>query len=365
MIMHVYRHGLLICSLFLFAFLAGRAEAAATAEQLLAEINQLPSNKRQARLAKGAKQEGSVVWYVAMNGNESNELRAAFAAEYPFIKLELVSGRSRDLVSRVLAENRGRKYVYDVTNANSLYLNTLVEAKAISRDRAPERKSLREGFFDKEGYYNGIFSTPLVFAFNTNLVAPKDAPRTIEDLLQPKWKGKLAIDQNSYDWLMPIMDYYGEQKGKEIATKLGNQKLILGRGQSLMGQLIAAGEFSINVASYHNIAFSLKKLGAPVDYVVPKPFVPVKPPISIYLSSNPPHPHAAALLIDFLLSKKAQDLGAKNHGRWGSRRDCEDPDHVGDKNPVVSSPEKWSARIKEVMALSDALLLQSNMDKGR
>jgi ABC-type Fe3+ transport system substrate-binding protein len=91
--------------------------------------------------------------------------------------------------------------------------------------------------------------------------------------------------------------------------------------------------------------------------VLPKPFVPVKPAISIYLSSNPPHPHAAALFIDYLLSKKLQDQGA-NYGRWGSRRDAADPDNVGGKNPLVSSPTKWSVRINEIMKLSDSLLLK-------
>jgi iron(III) transport system substrate-binding protein len=355
---HLLRRGVFAYVLLYLAILLGKAGAAVPSEQLLSEINQLSPSERQARLVKGAKEEGSVVWYVAMNRNESNDIKIGFEAEYPFLRLELVSGRSRDLVSRLMAETRGRKYIYDVANANSLYLNSLIEAKAVGRNRLPYRDALRDGFYDKEGFYNGIFSTPLVFAYNTKMVSSREAPQTIDDLLQPKWKGKLAIDENSYDWLMPIIDYYGEQKGKEIAGRLGNQQLIVGRGQSLMGQLLAAGEFPINVAAYHNIAFSLKKMGAPVDYVLPKPFVPVKPPISIYLSSNPPHPHAAALLIDFLQSKKAQDVGARNYGRWGSRKDCEDPDGVGQKNPFVSSPEKWSARIKEIISMSDTLLLK-------
>jgi iron(III) transport system substrate-binding protein len=329
----------------------------ATPEQLLADINRLPANERQARLEKGAKQEGSVVWYAAMNRNELSELKVAFEAEYPFITLELVAGRSRDLVSRALTENRAGKIIGDVINANSLYLDTLVKAKAVSAYRTPYRKFLRDGFYDEQGFFNGIYSTPLVFAYHTKWIPSKEAPQTIEDLLQPKWKGKLAIDENSYDWLMPILDYYGEEKGKEIAGKLGDQKLIIGKGQSLMGQLLAAGEFPINVATYHNVAFSLKKQGAPVDYVLPKPFVPVKPAISIYLTSNPSHPHAAALFIDFLLTKKLQDQGA-TYGRWGSRRDAADPDNVGGRHPLVSSPTKWSVRINEIIKLSDTLLLK-------
>src|ERR1043166_575973 len=233
------------------------AEAATTAEQLLADINRLPANERQARLERGARQEGSVVWYAAMNRNELSELKTIFEAEYPFITLELVAGRSRDLVSRALTENRAGKMLGDILNANSLYLDTLVKAKAVSAYRTPYRKFLRDGFFDEQGFFNGIYSTPLVFAYYTKLVNAKDVPQTIEDLLQPKWKGKLAIDENSYDWLMPIMDYYGDEKGKEVARKLGEQNFVIGKGQSLMGQLLAAGEFPINVATYHNVAYSL------------------------------------------------------------------------------------------------------------
>ena len=136
--------GLLFSS---FVWLMGLSQiaAAATPEQLLADINRLPANERQARLEKGAKQEGSVVWYAAMNRNELNELKLAFEAEYPFIALELVAGRSRDLVSRALTENRAGKIIGDIINANSLYLDTLVKAKAVSAYRTPYRSFFATG----------------------------------------------------------------------------------------------------------------------------------------------------------------------------------------------------------------------------
>ena len=88
-------------------------------------------------------------------------------------------------------------------------INTLKKAGAIMRYRSPYRSALRDGFYDKEGYLNGIFATPLVFIFNTKLVNRKEAPASLDDLLDPKWSGKMAMDDESFDWLAALFDYYG------------------------------------------------------------------------------------------------------------------------------------------------------------
>lgn len=347
------------CAVFLFlgsALLSGEARAALPAEELLEEINRLPTAERQARLEAGARKEGTVVWYVAMNRSNAQDLAQAFEAAYPFIKVNVLSGGGPKLANRVIAEHRGKAYLYDVLVARSLLLSHLKKNGIIMRYRTPYRQLLREGFFDPEGYFNGLFSTPQVFLFNTRLVAPKEAPKSIEELLRPAWKGKLTIDQEAFDWLAAILDYYGEEKGKEIARSLGEQKLQIRRGHNLIAELVAAGELPVTIDAYLHEALRLKKAGAPVDYHFPEPFVPIKTPTAVYTSSRSPHPHAMALFVDFLFSKKGQEI-MEGHGRWVASKEIRSSD-LGGRKTLIPSPEKWGNREQELVKLFAQLLRQ-------
>src|SRR5216117_974335 len=142
---------------------------AQTEEKLLEEINQLSDAERQARLVNGAKKEGAVTWYVAMNRAYAQDLINAFEAQYPFLKVNALTGGGGALLNRVLAEQRAKSVQYDVCNTRSMTINNLKKAGAIMRYRSPYRNALRDGFYDREGYLNGIFATPQVFIFNTKL----------------------------------------------------------------------------------------------------------------------------------------------------------------------------------------------------
>jgi ABC-type Fe3+ transport system substrate-binding protein len=352
----------LICLhlIVLFIFSAGQL-AAQTEEKLLDEINQLPEAERQTRLVNGARKEGTVTWYVAMNRAYAQDLINAFEAQYPFVKVNALTGGGGALLNKVLTEYRARSYLYDVFNTRSMTINTLKKAGAIMRYRSPYRNQLRDSFYDKEGFLNGIFATPLVFIFNTKMVNRKDAPNSIEDLANPRWAGKMAVDDESFDWLAALLDYYGESKGIELATKIGQQSLHVRRGPTLITQLVAAGEFHLEIDGHHQEAIAKKKAGAPIDYVFPQPFVPVKSLVPIYMASRPPHPHAAGLLADFLMSKKGQDI-MYGHGRWVGHKSIlgKGPDDIGERKVVIPSAERWGDRYQELIGLYNRVLLRKS-----
>lgn len=328
-------------------------------EKLLDDLNQLPEAERQARLVAGARKEATVTWYVAMNRPQAQDLINAFQADYPFLKVNALTGSGGALLNRALTESRARSYQFDVFNTRSMTVSTLRKAGAIMRYRSPLRANLRDGFADKDGYLNGIFATPLVFLFNSKMVSRKDAPSHIEDLLQPKWSGRMAIDDESYDWLAALVDYYGEAKALELASRLGQQKLQVRRGPSLIVQLVAAGEFALQIDSHHQEAVNKKKAGAPIDYNFPQPFVPAKSLIPIYMSSHPPHPHGAALLADFLMGRKGQEI-MQGHGRWVGHRALasKGPDDVGERKIMIPAAEKWGDRYNELIGWYNKLLLR-------
>ncbi|HEY1371035.1 MAG TPA: extracellular solute-binding protein [Candidatus Binatia bacterium] len=330
--------------------------SAATPEETLAQINKLPAAERQAALVREAKNERSVVWYAPINRENLRQFTTAFEAEYPFLKVDVLTGGPQTLLNRILTETRAGKYNFDTMNVRSSALYTLKKAAAVMRYESPNRRALRAGFADKDGYLNGLWASLLVYMFNVNQVPRAQAPKSIEDLLQPKWKGKLGMDEDADDWLAAVMDYYGDARGKEIARALGAQQLNVRKGRTLVSQLVAAGEFPLQIDAHHHEAVALKKAGAPVDYIFPEPFVPVKAVSMFVLSSHPPHPHAAALLVDFMISKKGQEI-AYRQNRWPAHKELAagGPDEVGNRKTVVPDAEKWGARFEELVQLSSLL----------
>jgi len=337
-------------------FVLTNSAAAAPAEEALAKLNRLAPAERQAALVKEAKTEKTVIWYAPMNREDLRQFTSAFEAEYPFLKVEVLTGGPQSLLNRILTEHRAGRYSYDTLNIRSSALYTLKKAGAIGRFESPYRRGLRPGFYDKEGYFNGIWASLMVYLYNTKQVSRAQAPKSIDDLLQPKWKGKMGMDQDADDWLAALLEYYGDEKGKQIARSLGAQQLNIRKGRTLVSQLVAAGEFPLQIDGHHHEAVALRKAGAPVDYIFPEPFIPVKSVSSFAMSSQPPHPHAAALLVDFMLSKKGQEIAFKQR-RWPAFKDLASggPDDVGNRNTLVPDAEKWGSRYEELVQLSAVL----------
>jgi iron(III) transport system substrate-binding protein len=329
---------------------------AATPEETLAKINRLPPAERQAALVKEARSEKTVVWYAPMNREDLRQFTSGFEADYPFLKVEVLTSGPQSLLNRILTEHRAGKYNYDTLNIRSSALYTLKKANAIIRYDTPYRRGLRAGFYDKDGYFNGIWASLLVYLFNTKQVGRAQAPKSIDDLLQTQWKGKLGMDQDADDWLAALLDFYGDEKGKQIARSLGGQNLNIRKGRTLVSQLVAAGEFPVQIDAHHHEAVSLRQAGAPIDYIFPEPFIPVKAVSAFVMSSQPPHPHAAALLVDFMLSKKGQELAFRQK-RWPAFKELAagGPDDVGNRNTLVPDADKWGSRYQELVQLSAVL----------
>ncbi len=339
-----------------FFFASGVLGAEKSVEDSLDNINQLPPVERAKTLAEGAKKERELVWYSTMNRENSLELSQAFEKDHPYLTVKILSGSAVNTMTRITSESRARTHLFDVTHIRGLFLSTLRRNSIIARYRSPLRDALRRDFVDQDGYFNGIFTQGHVFILNKNLVKPADYPKTIEDLLLPRWTGQLAMEIESFDWLAALLDYYGEEKGKALADKLGRQKLNFRRGSTLLSQLVAAGELAVHLDGYNHTAYQLKQKHAPVEFVFPEPYVPAKTPTAVWIASHSPHPHAAALFVDFLLSKKGQDIMAQQ-GRWVSRKDVGYLLDPGARNLQMVSL-KWGERDVELVQLFNKLLLR-------
>src|ERR1044072_3499031 len=110
------------------------------------------------------------------------------------------------------------------------------------------------------------------------MVAHEIAPRSLNDLLDPRWKDKLAMDTTDYDWLASLIDYYGRDKALEFAGRLAKQEINFRRGLTLLAQLAVAGEFPVVIDVFPEEILQIKRGGPPAAFVLSKPFLPVKRP---------------------------------------------------------------------------------------
>lgn len=336
-----------------FVMLGLGAGQAATVEQRLEQINRMGDKERAEALEKEASKEGQVVWYAAMGSDRAFELIKGFESRYPFLKVRFQPGGASRQLEQLLVEHRTKKHRADIINTRRSFVGVMAKAGAIARFRTPLRTALRDGFTDKEGFVNSIFAQPRVFLFNTRMVPRDKAPKSFEDLLDPQWKDKLGMDTTDYDWIAALIDYYGRTKAVELAGQLSKQQLNMRRGPTLLAQLAVAGEFPIVIDAFPEEVLQLKNAKAPVDFTFSEPFVAVKTPTTVSISAGAPHPNAAALFVDFLLSKPGQEIMA-SQGRWVSRNDVGYLVDLKGKRMQIPSPD-WDDKQVDLIKLYNSL----------
>lgn len=258
----------------------------------------------QSALVDGAKKEGKLIWYTSMAVDTSKPLLDAFLKEYPFINAELVRAGEEQLVNRILGEIRAGLWAFDAISTSSIA--TMIERKIIAPYLAPERDQFMDQFKDPQGYWTGVFVNNLVLAYNTKMLAAKDAPKSYEELLHPKWKGQMLMDSTDYDWFGTLQTVWGRDKTVKYMQQLAKQEPLWRRGHGLTAQLVGAGEVPLAWAYNFRIE-RMKSDGAPVDWI--DSFDPIVVTISgIGVSARATHPNAAKLLVNFATSRKGQEM---------------------------------------------------------
>ena len=256
------------------------------------------------QLIEAAKKEGKVVWYTSMAIDTSKPLLDAFLKEYPFIKADLVRAGEEQLTNRMLSETRAGQWLFDAVSTSSI--GALIERKMITPYLAPERDAFMDQFKDPQGYWTGVFANNLILAYNTKMVAAKDAPKDYPDLLDPRWKGQILMDPTDYDWFGTLIAAWGREKTVQYMQRLAKQQPSWRRGHGLTAQLLGAGETGLAWAYSFRIE-RMKREGAPVEWI--ETFDPIVVTISgIGLSAKATNPNAAKLLINFATSKRGQEM---------------------------------------------------------
>ena len=256
-----------------------------------------------------ARKEGEVVLYTAWGLDTVQALQNAFGKKYPSIKVNVLRTRSERLLTRTIAEHKQNVYNADVFSGSQLAMLNHKKEGHLQRYLSPEHAVFPKTFKDADGYWTSFYVDTRVLAYNTKLVPREQVPKTYEDLLLPKWKGKMGMDEAEYIMFGTLLEIMGREKGLEFMRKLSRQDLNIRSGHSLLTQLLIGGEFPIYIDGFGSNIEQVKAQGAPIDWVGLDPVI-----VSLYpvgMAFNAPHPNAAKLLIDFLLSKDGQEIGRK------------------------------------------------------
>lgn len=348
----------LVCSFFVCSLTTeGRSQS--DAETTLARVNALAAKERSEALVAEARKEGVIEWYGSLQVTDVRDLIEKFKKRYPFMDIKYTRAGGTNVIGRVLTEHRAGVYKADVFGGRGNLHDALMKAGLVAKNVTPVRKEIRDGFMDRGGYFLGPFTYSLVIGYNTRLVPPEKIPDSYQDLLAPEWKGQMVMDFEAYDWFAGILDLLGEGKGADFARRMAAQNVRLQRGHTLLTQLMAAGEVKAMIDGYHYQLQNFKEKGAPVDFVIPDPMI-LKEPSGIWIAKQAPHPHAAALLVDFLFSREGQQVYA-DQNRLVARKDME-WDFGGKKlrRVHVLSAEKWGPRYNDLAKQFDQIFRKAN-----
>jgi iron(III) transport system substrate-binding protein len=266
-----------------------------------------------------SKLEAELMWYTTMALDDSSVLVDKFKAKYPAISIKLFRANNSKLLERILAENRAKTALADVVSAGTLPIGALKERKLLARYVSSEAAAFPAGARDPDGYWTDIYVNTFNLVYNTTMVAAADVPKSYTALLDAKWRDKLGLDDSDYEWFGNLLQIMGEEKGLDYMRRLAALKPTMRAGHSLIATLVAAGEFAIYPDGYPRRVEVLREKGArTLDWIWLEPTIAELHPTAIMV--NAPHPLAARLFTDYLLSAEGQELIGVQFGRVPSRK---------------------------------------------
>jgi iron(III) transport system substrate-binding protein len=240
-----------------------------------------------ASVAERAKREGALTLYTSLAPTESQPLAEAFEKKYG-VKVTLWRGLSEEVVQRTITEAKGRRYSVDVIETNGPEMEMISREQLLAAPWSPDRLNL------------------FVVGYNTAKVKRAEIPASYEGFTDPRWKGRIALEATDSEWMATLIKTTPDNKGMELMRKLAALQPSLRKGHVLLANLVAAGDVQVGLAMYNSNIETLKRKGAPIDYVPVQPVV--ARPQGIGVAKNAPHPIAARLFEEYVLSAEGQTL---------------------------------------------------------
>jgi iron(III) transport system substrate-binding protein len=253
-----------------------------------------------------AQKEGTLTLYTSFAEKDLPPLLGAFEKRYG-IKVRVWRSASEKVLQRAVVETTAGRHDFDAVHTSALEMEALYREKILQPVAPAHGVELLAGATRPHRAWTATYLSFWVQAYNTNVVKKADLPRTYEDLLDPKWKGKLGIEARVPEWYATVAMDMGEEKGirffRELVAKNG---ISVRGGHTLLNNLVIAGDVPLALTIYQYMAEGAKRKGAAIDWFVLEPAVARMSGVGI--ARHAPHPNAALLFYDFMLSPEAQQL---------------------------------------------------------
>ena len=278
---------------------------AQTAGEALKGYESLKNPERKSRLIEGARKEGNLVFYGTLGVDASRPLLEKFRQAHPYISIGHYRSGSTGIYNRVVNEARAGKHEVDIIENSAGPVSDLIRGGLVDPYRSSETDAIRSEFIDSRHLWSAYHYLVVGLAYNKNLVKATEVPKTYADLLLPRWKGrKMSLDRDAGDIFGGLLDSWGEKEGIEYFRRLAKQDILIRSGFTLQAQLLAAGEVDLVPWSHAQRPLLMADSGAPLGVVFLQPVLS-KAQV-LLLARRSPHPHAAALFIDWALSEEGQ-----------------------------------------------------------
>jgi iron(III) transport system substrate-binding protein len=334
-----------------FAFCATSAPAQTGGPEPSAIYSDTAPDREQRLVAK-AREEGTLTLYTSMATTESAPLAQAFEKKFG-VKVQLWRALSENVLQRALTEARGHRRAMDVVETNAPEVEALAREQVVAQFDSPHVVDLPAWAIPSHRRWFGDRANLWVTGYNTAKIKREELPDTLEGFADPAWKGRLSLEATDDDWMYGVINYMGEERGQEFFRRLSALKPEMRKGHVLVAQLVAAGELSVCLTIYSGNADSIKSKGGPIDWLPIEPLI--GRPQALALAKAAPHPHAALLFADFILSPQGMKL-LNDLGRVPSSRTQKTL--LDQHKYVMIDPVRWADAAPRWQKVWNELFLQ-------
>lgn len=263
-------------------------------------------------LIDAARKEGAVVWYSGLIVNQIvRPIADGFEKTYPGIKVQGSRLTSSEAALKIINESRAGKPQADVFDGSSIVFR--LTAAGVVENYAPEAaRSFPAGLKAPDGSWTALNIYVMTPAVNTDTVAEKDIPKTLQDLLDPKWHGRIAWTNDPTTagppgFIAAVLTQMGQEAGMDYLRRLAKQQIVnVPAAQRVVLDQVIAGQYALALMTFDNHSVISAADGAPVRWLPIAPAVELPNPVG--LVRNAPHPNAAKLFVEYMLSPEGQKV---------------------------------------------------------
>jgi iron(III) transport system substrate-binding protein len=288
--------------------LSALASPASAQPRTLAELAAYRGADRMQILTEGAKKEGALTIYTSLVARDLTPIVNAFKKKYP-LDVQVWRGSTEAIVQRTLNEARTGRCPADIQMSGPPAVEPLRREGLLQAVKSPATADLIPQAVPAHGEYVGVYLNIFAAAYNTNLVKADELPTSYEDLKDPRWKGRLAVEADDSPWFAALAATLGEDRVVALFREIVRINGISPRkGHTVLANMVAAGEVPLALTVFSYKSDQLAASGAPIRTFYLPPVIALASAVAVGRCAT--HPHAALLFHDFMATD-AQAIMAK------------------------------------------------------